>query len=373
MNIAFNALSALRGGGQTYIKNILNEIPSNNGVIYLIVNAQNRKQFEPYVKQNIKIIEPKLASINVIYRTFWEIFILPFWLRKNSIKAYYAPGGIMMTITPKGCKSYTALRNMLPFDDAERRRFPLFSYIRFKLWLLKHVFLISYRLSDGVVFISEHSRNIVKKHLPNIDVKSTIIYHGLNQNFLTTPQYRVEPPLFPNEYYLYVSILDVYKAQKEVVEEWIRMSKSGFDSPLVLVGPKYNEYGEEVNQLIRESGCDHIHYIGAKRYEELPALYHNAKALVFGSSCECCPNILLEKLAAGKPVICSDIMPMPEFGQDAVLYFNPYTKGSLTKAINLLNQEGNLDLYGKRAKARALHFDWQKTTENTINFLSRKV
>ncbi len=373
MNIVINSLSALRGGGQTYILNLLRELSLINAdfKVILITNSKNTHVFEKFKSENISIYEAKFASKNIIFRVFWEIFILHFLLRKQNVKAYFSPGGIMLTPVPKGCKSYTALRNMLPFDERERKRFPFFSYIRFKLWILKHVFLVSYKLSDGVVFISKHSQEEVEKYLPKIKEKSTIIYHGLNEDFFNPSEDTLPIELEPGAYYLYVSILDVYKAQKEIVESWLEMNKQGNNLPLILVGPKYNEYGENVVSIINESGASNIKYLGPIEYPKLPNIYQKARGLIFGSSCECCPNILLEKLASGRPVISSNIMPMPEFGQNAAVYFDPYEKGSLASAIKYLEESDNINKHSILSKNRAEDFSWKKTTEKTFNFLMK--
>ncbi|MCA4010853.1 glycosyltransferase family 4 protein [Vibrio vulnificus] len=373
MKVVINCLSALRGGGQTYLINLLREFIKQNPAckVILISNTRNLHIWDEFVGESLTVYEASLASNNIIFRVLWEIFILPFFLKKREINSYYSPGGIMVTKCPPGCKSYTALRNMLPFDDRERKRFPLFSYIRFKLWILKHVFLFSYKMSDGVIFISNYSRDEVKRYIPSIEDKSTVIYHGINEDFMSCKNGNAAIPdnLQPFGYYLYVSILDVYKAQVEVIKEWLSMTKNGNDFPLILVGPSYNEYGEQVINIIKGSGSELVNYIGPIDYERLPSLYKNARALIFASSCECCPNILLEKLASGRPVISSNIMPMPEFGKDAVIYFDPYLKGSLSKAVDYLESEGKIEKYSKLSIERAKDFCWCLTTKNTFNYL----
>ncbi|WP_407330996.1 glycosyltransferase family 4 protein [Enterovibrio sp. 27052020O] len=374
MNIVINALSALRGGGKTYIKNLLQHIDNldDDINILLISHQSNFSDFSDCQGNKVKVIKPIFPSRNIVFRVLWEFFYLPFLLKKLGSDSYYAPGGVMISLMPKGCKAYTALRNMLPFDERERRRFPLLSYSRFKLWILKYVYLISYRMSDGVIFISHHSRELVSKFDNGIIDKSEVIYHGLSPSFLEKANTASNLPGKPGSYYLYVSILDVYKAQKEIISAWLEIIDKEFDYPLVLVGPKYNQYGDDVVKLIESSGSDKVRFYGPRNYEELPALYQNSRALIFGSSCECCPNILLEKLASGKAVICSDIMPMPEFGQESVVYFNPYTSGSLKKAVKLLETEDNLRRYSTLAYERALDFDWLSTTKSTISFLCGK-
>ena len=78
---------------------------------------------------------------------------------------------------------------------------------------------------------------------------------------------------------------------------------------------------------------------------------------LFASECENCPNILLEAMASGRPVICSNDPPMPEFGQDAVLYFNPRDPAQLTDQLTgLLDDPDRQAQYGAKAKRRSTDF-----------------
>ncbi|MEQ1637617.1 MAG: glycosyltransferase family 1 protein, partial [Methylococcales bacterium] len=362
----------LRGGGQTYILNLLDNMSAMEINVLLLINTKNNAVFSNYKSVQVNSYEAAWASKSILHRVFWEIFCLPIKLNSWHATVYYAPGGIMITKVPKGCLSATALQNMLPFDVRERKRFPFFSYIRFKLWLLRYVFLISYKLSDKVVFISEYSRSVIEQYIPDIGKKSIVIPHGLNSDFLNTADFYDLPDfLKETPFYLYVSILDVYKAQKEVIQSWKLLADRDFPYPLVLVGPKYNQYGEEVIALIDELGLSKkVIYLGAVAYEKLPGLYKSARALIFASSCECCPNILLEKLAAGKSVLCSNIEPMPEFGADAVVYFDPYNKLDLVeKIIDLEKYPNKMNELADKAHAQAMKFDWKSTTERTVRFL----
>ena len=115
MNIlVINALSALRGGGQTYLINFLNYLPKNNLKVLLIVNSNNKDMFMKYSSNEVKVHEAVWASKSIIHRTIWEYFKLPSFLLEENANVYYAPGGIMVTNVPEGIISATALRNMLP-------------------------------------------------------------------------------------------------------------------------------------------------------------------------------------------------------------------------------------------------------------------
>mgnify|MGYP000120193928 CR=1 FL=1 len=380
MKILINALAARRGGGLTYIVNLLKFAPVAPELHYvLLCGRYNEDLFRTAAagRTDIEFLVPNFTvTASPLRRFFWEIFQLPHLIRKNKIDVYYAPSGIMLTLLGKNVRTATALRNMLPWDEQERTRFPVVSVLRWKLLLLRTLYLISYRLADRVVFISKYSHECVQKCYPGVTRKSCIIYHGLHELFWEPPKRNTaieEKGLKAGEYYLYISILDYYKAQKQVIKEWEILCEQGFQYPLVLAGPCINAYGKDVVQLINNSLYrERIRYIGEINYAELPIFYQNARALVFASSCECCPNILLEKMSAGKPLFASSVQPMPEFAGDDAWLFDPYQEGDLAKVVQ--DAEKRPDAMVERGfKVReraALLFDWKRTAEKTIEFIT---
>lgn len=334
--LVVNGLSALLGGGQTNLINLMKALTSHKCNVIFVVNSANFDIFSKFESRNITLFRGDFASKSILHRVFWEIFILPYKLREWGANVYYAPGGIMTTKTSADCVSITTLQNMLPFNDKERQRYPFFSYTRFKLFLLKFVFLKSYGLADKIIFISKYSRDVAIKLRPEIALKSTVIPLGVNDIFRERAKvFDLPDGLVSGEFYLYVSHLDYYKAQKELVLSWKLLVDAGFNYPLVLVGPAVNEYGREVVALIKKLNLqDYVIWLGQIEYEKLPDIYQASRALIFASSCECCPNILLEMLASGKTILCSNYDPMPEFGENGVIYFDPYSSDQLYKTIS---------------------------------------
>src|SRR5258705_9042007 len=89
---------------------------------------------------------------------------------------------------------------------------------------------------------------------------------------------------------------------------------------------------------------------GNRPYAELLAANHHALVTVFASEAENCPNVLLEAMAAGKPILCSRRPPMPEFGGDAVWYFEPSNVEELsTQLLRLLRDPPARTQLGARA------------------------
>ncbi|SPY79328.1 Mannosylfructose-phosphate synthase [Providencia rustigianii] len=76
---------------------------------------------------------------------------------------------------------------------------------------------------------------------------------------------------------------------------------------------------------VKNNGLDElVIFKGKVTYSALPDLYRNCELFIFPSSCENCPNILLEAIGCGAPVIVSKTNPMPEFAKDAALYIDEH-------------------------------------------------
>ena len=109
---------------------------------------------------------------------------------------------------------------------------------------------------------------------------------------------------------------------------------------------------------------------GNRPYAELPAANHHSLITVFASEAENCPNVLLEAMAAGKPILCSRRPPMPEFGGDAVWYFEPSSVDELSaQLLRLLREPDTRAALGARAAERSRRFDWDETARATWSAL----
>jgi len=370
--LVINGISALRGGGQTNLINFMKYLPQYECKVIFILNSKNIDLFSQYASEQIELYEAVYASKSILHRVLWENFVLSKKLKEWDADIYYTPGGTMTVKVPKKCTAITPLQNMLPFDDNERKRFPFFSYLRWKLLLLRFVFLKSYKMADKVIFISKYSQDAVKKYLPNIEEKSIVIPLGISDLFIdNSDKYDLPDNLMSNKFYLYVSNLDYYKAQKELLYTWRKLVDDGFEYPLVLAGPNVGNYGNEVIALIQTLNLEKsVIYLGSVDYEKLPSLYKSARALVFASSCECCPNILLEKLASSKMIFCSEKGPMPEFGEDAVVYFDPYDIDSLREKIEKIEKNPkDMEKFAEKSLKLSIKYQYHSTIIKNIEYI----
>ena len=110
---------------------------------------------------------------------------------------------------------------------------------------------------------------------------------------------------------------------------------------------------------------------GSVPYEELDKYTNTADGVIFASTCENLPIILLEAMASGVPIACSDYGPMPEVLRDAGVYFDPECVESLHKVMQHFLDDRDL-----REKTAALAFryaqqySWERFARDTLEFLA---
>jgi glycosyltransferase involved in cell wall biosynthesis len=142
---------------------------------------------------------------------------------------------------------------------------------------------------------------------------------------------------------------------------------------LLLVGETDHPNAARV-AAIKDDVCvpGSVQILGAVPYAELPAVYHHAEAVLFASSCENCPNILLEALASGRPVLSSNVMPMPEFGGPEIEYFSPYDPTSISRALlRVLTDPQHAAAVANAGIAASRRFDWTDSAARTWGALAR--
>jgi glycosyltransferase involved in cell wall biosynthesis len=230
--------------------------------------------------------------------------------------------------------------------------------------------LNSYRRADGVIFLSKSARNIISKIIPDVVNKSTIIPHGISDVFRREPVDEKSESENKIEL-LYVSNIKSYKYQWNVVEAMSILMKHGYDNiKLTLVGPADAGPLKKLKSAIKIYEMrDRVVWLGAVPYEQTVRIYHNADIFVFATVCECCPNILLEAMASGLPIACSDRGPMKEFAKDGAKYFDPENPASIAATVRYLIDHHD---YRKKLALRAYElskkYTWENCTKQTFDF-----
>jgi len=192
------------------------------------------------------------------------------------------------------------------------------------------------RQADIVTAVSEHTAETVREH---IGFDPDVIYNGVDTEWFH-PNYDF-PSLFDdcglNEpVFLYVGSMEQRKRPDHVLAAAEAIPEGSF--LLIGEGPMLDDLRERAVNL------DNVLLPGRIAKDRLPAIYANARALVFPTVREGCPNVVLESMAAGTPVIGYRATSMPELvNHDETGLLAPTDEvGSLTENVaELARREGS--------------------------------
>ncbi len=118
----------------------------------------------------------------------------------------------------------------------------------------------------------------------------------------------------------------------------------------------------ELETLANETGvAGRVRFLGAIPQTELPKIYSAADALVLASSNEGLPNVIMEAIACGTPVVATSVGGIPEIitSREAGLLLRDRSHGAIAEAVRALWQSPPA-----RAATRALaqSYRWSETT-----------
>jgi glycosyltransferase involved in cell wall biosynthesis len=143
---------------------------------------------------------------------------------------------------------------------------------------------------------------------------------------------------------------------------------------LVLPGAP-TEHERELRALAERLGvADRVRFPAWVSDAELESLYAEATCFVLPSSIEGFGLPVLEAMARGVPVACSDRPALPEVAGDAALFFDPFDQAAVTDAVRrLLRDERLREELSARGLQRARDFSWARTAEETLASYRRAV
>ncbi|MBW7881716.1 MAG: glycosyltransferase [Caldilineaceae bacterium] len=239
--------------------------------------------------------------------------------------------------------------------------------------LLKYLQLKRLTGSDASIFLTNYAFKLIN----GIKAVSThkIIHHGIDPIFFEISNYikrniSIDRPVTC----IYVSNAAPYKHQWVVIEAISRLREmTGLDIRLDLIGARSGQSASRV--LVATERFDpagtFVRVVDFLAHDEVPQAIAAADIFVFASSCENLPITLLEGMASGLPIACSDRGPMTEVLGDGGVFFDPENPGSISDAIGKIIFDTVLrNNISQVARDRARKFTWESCSEQTWKFLS---
>jgi glycosyltransferase involved in cell wall biosynthesis len=145
------------------------------------------------------------------------------------------------------------------------------------------------------------------------------------------------------------------------------LARAGGEVRLAMAGPPAGD-DARLRTLCTDAGLqDRVSFLGPVTEPALAGLYERALALCFPSVSEGFGLPVLEAMAAGVPVIASDLPVLRELAGDAVLYAAGAGEDAWAEAIRTLAADPGLRAHLiEEGRARAATFTWERTAHDTL-------
>ena len=263
-------------------------------------------------------------------------------------------------------------QDMLSYEPGIMKQF---GFTRARLRLLAILLLQNraFKLAQGVIFLSRYAAEVIQKSsgpLPHV----THIPHGIGEDFRTQEK---RPWPKPDERPLrciYVSPTWLFKHQWVVVRAIAALRKRGYNLTIEFIGggsvDAQRLLAAEIAALDPEGVfvTQKVHV----PHGELPSLLASSDIFIFASSCENMPVTLVEAMAVGLPIACSDRGPMPEVLADGGVYFDPLEADSIAQAVESIIEDPELrEKISQRSRCLSEQYSWSRCANETWEFIAK--
>jgi glycosyltransferase involved in cell wall biosynthesis len=319
----------------------------------------------------VKHSAPQLEK-SLPHQLWWEYHHLPREARRTGCDVLLnTDAGSLCYFRP----SVVMSRDMLSYEPGEIDRYRM-SKARLRLIALRFVQNRSLRHADGVIFLTNHAAKVIQRATGKLNHVS-IIPHGVGAAFKQETSggaWQATPDKLIR--CLYVSNAAMYKHQWVVVKAIGELRKRGRNVSLTLAGGGSGAAQRLLDEEIARTDPRRtfVECVGSVQHDQVPQYLAKADIFIFASSCENMPNTLVEAMASGLPIACSDRGPMPEILQDGGVYFTPESADSISKAIEQIIADPQMRIsIARRAKVLSERYSWTRCGSETWSFLQSVV
>ena len=251
-------------------------------------------------------------------------------------------------------------------------KFPEYLASRKAYLYAKYMFKKVTEKAEKLITASEHTKSDIIEHFNVSPEKINVIPFGVDERFHSVEDEALissfkEKFALPENFILYVGNLKSHKNLGTLLKAFgVLKKKKEIEESLVLTTG-----GKPADELIRQV-CDEgieksVKFLPFIPDEELPLLYNCARVFVFPSLYEGFGLPLLEAMACGVPVVCSNSASIPEVVGEAAIMCDPEDCGAFADGMHRLLRDDSLrSKLTSEGMKRAKFFSWAETAKKTV-------
>ncbi len=269
------------------------------------------------------------------------------------------------------------LPTLFTLYDLIPQLFPRYVSLRARL-LYRLATRLALRAATHVITISEATRADLLSHFDYPEERVSAIPLAPGPEFVPQSegaQRRIRRKYhLPEHFVLFLGINKPHKNLENLIKAWKRVLDASSQPRLMLAiaGAWDERYPQAKVMALRGELTHSIRFLGPIPEGDLPALYSAATLFVFPSFYEGFGLPVVEAMACGTPVACSNRSSLPEVAGTAGVLFDPHDPADIAAAVvRLLSDHELRSQKSEQGLQQASQFSWEHCAAQTLDLYRR--
>lgn len=211
-----------------------------------------------------------------------------------------------------------------------------------------------------IICISDVMKRDTKKYSISDD-KITVIQNGIDYKKFDVTENFLDKLDLNSPVVGYIGRLEPHKGVEHLIK-----AANKIDANFLLVGGGTDQ--GRLEGLVKSLKLqDKVKFTGYVPYEDIPKYYATVDVVVYPTLYEPLGNVVLEAMAAGKPIIASEVDGIPEIFEAGTGYMIKPSAKTIEEKLNLLIDDKNLrQKMGRLGKQKVKRHSWVEVARETI-------
>lgn len=311
------------------------------------------------------IFTPPLLNVG------WHHTALPLIAAREKYDLLHIPS-IRRVPYLKPCRLIATVHDLAPLVVSGK-------YDPLRMFYHKHILSKMVHRCDHLIAVSYNTKQDLINYHGYPEEKITVIYSGVEEALFDSVDRKYALDSLKNKYqladpfFVYVSRIE-HPGKNHInlikgFESFKRKNKTNHQ--LVLVGSDWSG-AEKVREFAAKSPyVKDIRFVGFVPREDIISFYAACELMIYPSLYEGFGLPVIEAMAVGAPVICSNSSSLKEIGESAALLFDPLEPDDISDCLDrAITPEMRKEMI-KNGKDKAKKFRWKKTATEVLETYRR--
>ncbi len=230
------------------------------------------------------------------------------------------------------------------------------------------------RKADGLIAVSEWTRQDALRMLGLAPERIEVIHPGVADSFFSVAAEEATAARarhnLARPYVLYVGTIEPRKNLDKLLDAWQKLPKAiGEEFELILAGPMGWGNTRVAERVAEMPGVRYIHYVPEA---DLAGITAGATAFVYPSLYEGFGFPVAQAMAAGVPVLTSNVSSLPEVTGGAAVLIDPRSPGEIAAGLERLLSSATLrEELSRAGRQQAERFRWHACARESLRYFER--